>query len=191
METNNIQTVASVAGFCMEEVLWKALSDISGVMLSIDGERIHFAMPSNIIIEGEKFSFKTNENVDTTPEFLPPESDSPIASRPGAVWSLGALICYMSSGHYIFGGRGGKYQQAHPQVDLPILRKEHSRLTPIVQQCLCFTPSQRISLKELHAKALAGFEACKNKKRVKIEETPEAPAENLSLCDVIWPEQLI
>ena len=88
METNNIQTVDTVAGFCMEEILWKALSDISGAMLSNDGERIHFAMPSNIIIEGEEFSFKTNENEDTTPEFLPPESDSSTASKPG-------IFCFM------------------------------------------------------------------------------------------------
>ena len=98
------------------------------------------------------------------PEFCAPEG---LASETATVWSLGALLCYASSGHLIFGGSGSLYQGKHPDVKLPVLQKKHSSLTPIVQRCLANSPEKRISLDEMVIEARKGLELCKKRTRSK------------------------
>jgi serine/threonine protein kinase len=121
--------------------------------------------------------------------FYPPEGIGDYGES-GFVWSLGALTCYASSGHYVFGGRGGVYQYNHPEVELPTLRKEHFALTPIVKRCLCYSPSQRISINELHTIAIKGLESINQLSRVKRSIEPSETENPPECSDDTWLEKM-
>ena len=105
-------------------------------------------------------------------------------------WSLGALLCYASSGHLIFGGSGGLYQSKHPDVKLPSLQKKHNSLTPLMQRCLVFSPEKRISMDELVIEAKKGLELCKKRVRSKSDVEVEEMHPMVSSLDERWPEEM-
>lgn len=178
-------TLKSIAGYCIEEALWKFLIDIASeiqekklVMEGID--------PDMVVIENEDFHLESISNA--IPSFCAPEGE---AGEAAMVWSLGALLCYASSGHLIFGGRGSLYQSKYPLVKLPILQKKHSSLTPLVQRCLVCSPEKRINMRELVIEARNGLELCKKRVRSKsnAEVKQEQPA--ASSIDERWPEEMV
>ena len=142
--------------------------------------------PGIVLVDGEDFHIDaTIPEADAT-EFYPPEGIENYGEE-GYVWSLGALVCYASSGHYVFGGRGGSYQRDHPKVELPMLRKEHTALTAIVKGCLCYSSFQRMKLRNLHDLALKGLTSCDQTNRVKrLKEPGESRLPKCS--DDVWPE---
>ena len=142
--------------------------------------------PGIVLIDGENFRIDSNIPVADTVEFYPPEGIEKYGEE-GFVWSLGALVCYASSGHYVFGGRGGSYQHNHPNVELPTLRKEHTALTAIVKGCLCYSSSQRMKLRELHDLAIKGLASCDQTNRVKRLKEP-GESRLLKYSDDVWPE---
>lgn len=142
--------------------------------------------PGIVLIDGENFRIDSNIPVADTVEFYPPEGIEKYGEE-GFVWSLGALVCYASSGHYVFGGRGGSYQHDHPNVELPTLRKEHTALTAIVKGCLCYSSSQRMKLRELHDLAIKGLASCNQTNRVKRLKEP-GESRLLKYSDDVWPE---
>lgn len=185
---NNITTIHSMAGYCHELALWKMLVDLCKTLLEDESQRTILS-PLRIRIDGNDFKLEKAEDQDAQPEFIPPEGVGNLGET-GIVWSLGALVCFASSGHFIFGGRGGSYQRNNPTVGLPVLRKEHSALTPLVQRCLCFSPSQRISLKDLYEEACKGMERAKNRPRVEAHRL-NVGTESISFTsDEIWPEKM-
>jgi serine/threonine protein kinase len=178
-------TLKSIAGYCIEEALWKFVIDIVAeiqekkyVLGGID--------PDMVVIENEDFHILPKENV--IPSFFAPEGKS---SEAAMVWSLGALLCYASSGHLIFGGSGSLYQSKHPDVKLPALQKRHSSLTPLVQRCLVFSPEKRISMDELVIEAKKGLELCKKRVRSKTDVKVEEEHPMVSNLDERWPEEMI
>ncbi len=178
-------TLKSIAGYCIEEALWKFVIDIAAEILEkkfvlggID--------PDMVVIENEDFHILPKENV--TSSFCAPECKS---SEAAMVWSLGALLCYASSGHLIFGGSGGLYQSKHPDVKLPALQKRHNQLTPLVQRCLVFSPEKRISMDELVIEARKGLELCKKRARSKLDVKVEKGHSVRSSLDKRWPEEMI
>ena len=182
-------TIHSIAGFCNERTLWKLLVDLSSKLLDDSSNARKVVTPEMVIIDGEDFRLNNENSQDQSTEFYPPEGIENSGSE-GQVWSLAALVCYASSGHYVFGGRGGSYQQSHPQVELPTLKKEHSGLTALVKRSLCYSPSQRISLDDLHTAAVKGLESNVQMSRVKranesSEETPSS-----GTMDNIWPDKM-
>lgn len=142
--------------------------------------------PGIVLIDEENFRIDSNIPVADTVEFYPPEGIEKYGEE-GFVWSLGALVCYASSGHYVFGGRGGSYQHDHPNVELPTLRKEHTALTAIVKGCLCYSSSQRMKLRELHDLAIKGLASCNQTNRVKRLKEP-GESRLLKYSDDVWPE---
>ena len=182
-------TIQSIAGYCNEKALWKLLVNLSTEMLQDNSKDWKVLMPGMVTVDGEDFRMENETCQNATTEFYPPEGIENYGES-GFVWSLGALVCYASSGHYVFGGRGGAYQRSHPKVKLPTLKKEHSTLSTIVKRCLCYSPSQRISLKELHTIAVKGLDsneqACRIKRICEPDETSISP----NCPDDTWPEKM-
>ena len=182
-------TIHSIAGYCNEKALWKLLVDLSSDILDKTSKTRKVIMPEMVIVDGEDFRLTDEMPQNTSTEFLPPEGIGESGSE-GLVWSLAALVCYASSGHYVFGGRGGSYQRSHPKVELPTLKKEHSGVATLVKRGLCYTPSQRISLGELHAAAVKGLESNVQMSRVKrINESSERNALSVVVDDA-WPDKM-
>lgn len=182
-------TIHSVAGYCNEKTLWKLLVDLTAEKKEDCSEEWKVPMPERIVVDGDDFIIDSNEPKEVAVEFYPPEGIDNY-DEAGYVWSLGALVCYASSGHYIFGGRGGAYQGSNPNVELPTLRKEHSSLSPLIKKCLCYSPSQRISLNELHAQAVLGFESINHMGRVKREDEHNDSSTSPEDSDFTWPEKM-
>lgn len=182
-------TIRAIAGYCFESILWKMVLDLSKDLYVHTPRVWRVLTPDIVTIDGEDFHITDNDVSEQAKEFFPPEGIEDL-DEAGVVWSLGALVCYASSGHYIFGGRGGIYQCNHPRVELPSLRKVHSSLTPIIQRCLCYSPSQRISLKELHDLSTRGFDSCEKKARIRIEQPIIGTIITSSIPDDTWPEKM-
>jgi hypothetical protein len=179
----------AIAGFCSEEALWKMLKDMTSALLDQpDGERA-VLMPEKVIVDGERFLLSKEGTQHPAAEFYPPEGIKDSGDA-GIVWSLGALACYASSGHYVFGGRGGVYQQSNPKTELPTLRREHSALTAVIRQCLCYSPSQRISLRALHAAAVAGCQQSEQRARVLLATEKRDGCGCPDVEDDGWPERM-
>lgn len=188
MEMNK-NTIHSIAGYCSEKALWKLLVDLITDALRNVSESWIVLTPDHVIVDGEEFYIDSNTSSEPLTEFIPPEGIENYGES-GYVWSLGALVCYASSGHYIFGGRGGAYQHSKPKVELPALRKEHSNLDAIVKRCLCYSPSQRISLNELLELANKGLESNNQKTRVKQSKELEKTNMPSLTTNESWPEKM-
>lgn len=182
-------TIHAVAGYCHETVLWKMILDVCSELLDGKSKEWRVLMPDTVVVDGEKFRLEHNTQQTTAPEFYPPEGIGKLGEA-ATVWSLGALICYASSGHYIFGGRGGTYQHDNPQVELPMLRKDHACLNALVQRCLCYSPDQRISLKELQEAAQKGMETARKKARKKMDKVTTDAGKTIVFTDDGWPEKM-
>ena len=182
-------TIRSIAGFCNEKALWKMLVDLSSILLGEMSKVRKVITPEMVIIDGEDFRLNDEIPQSQSTEFYPPEGIENSGSE-GLVWSLAALICYASSGHYVFGGRGGIYQRSHPKVELPTLKKEHSGLAALVKRSLCYTPSQRISLNDLHTVAVQGLESNAQMSRIKRMNVPGEDVASSDMIDDIWPDKM-
>ncbi|MBR5102186.1 MAG: hypothetical protein IK092_03605 [Muribaculaceae bacterium] len=169
---NDRITAESIAGYCYESAMWQMLCDVAQMMVN---NRPVEVTPSSIIIDEGHFAADAQE------EF----------SEADAVWSLGAVVSYMSSGHKVFGGKGKQYQESHPGVALPLLRREHEALTPLVHACLQADVEKRISLKQLVERAKAGLDDCLRRESVRIE-LPVVDDESGShdALDAVWPEEM-
>ena len=177
--------ISTMAGFCNEQALWKLLAD-----LTCDSSKWMIPAPELILVDGDGFRFDKEGTREQATVFYPPEGCNNYTEA-GFVWSLGALVCYASSGHYVFGGRGGAYQHEKPDVDLPTLRKEHSALTPIVKRCLCYSPSDRINLKELRDLAVKGLESSNQISRLKRLIDSSEMIDSPECIDDVWPEKMV
>ena len=182
-------SIQSIAGYCHEKALWKLLVDLTSDTPDDKFREWKVITPDIVLMDGETFCIDDDIQEKQTTEFFPPEGISNYGES-GYAWSLGALVCYVSSGHYIFGGRGGIYQRSHPKAELPTLRKEHSALDPLIKRCLCFSPSQRISLLELHALATKGLESTVRKARHKIIIQSIEGNTSQYVSDDSWPEKM-
>lgn len=182
---NKSLTLKSIAGYCIEEALWKLVVDIVQEIQE-NGFRMGGIDPDMVIIENEDFHVVYKGKV--LPSFCAPEEETGEAAM---VWSIGALLCYASSGHPIFGGSGSLYQKKHPSVKLPVLQKKHSALTPLVQHCLAYSPQDRINLNDMVIEAKNGLELCKKKARSKSEANVGQKRPVTSHIDERWPEEMI
>ena len=177
-------TLQAVAGYCYETMLWKLLADLSDELQRALPEGC--LTPDDVTLDGEDFHVAP-QGQKTPSAFCPPEGGG-CHNEAALVWSLGALVCYASSGHCIFGGQGGRYQRSHPTVALPALRKEHAALTPLVRRCLCYSPGQRISLKTLHEQALQGLRTAQQQARMAQRKSSLSAAEDPDVADHVWPD---
>lgn len=180
-------TLRSIAGYCFESALWKFIVDICDDIQEEKTTTWNILTPDTVFIEENCFHI-SKEGFCNVDEFSPPEGNINLEEA-STIWSIGAMVCYLSSGHLIFGGQGGAYQKKHPNVSLPVLRKEHSALTPIVQRCLCYSPSQRIRLKDLSKQAANGLENSEKQLRKEIFKPIEVNNNNKTAND-IWPDKM-
>ena len=169
---NGLLTIRDIAGFCPETAVWKMLIDVSGILIKEDqGYQIS---ADTIVVDGDAF-FVTGE-----------KNNSNMLDM---VWELGAIAYYTATGHIVFGGHGGEYQQAHPHVTLPMLPKSFMTLTPIIHRCLCYDKSCRINMEDLSRMAEEGLTACLHRKREKSQKT-DKPYEKNSKQLEKWPEEM-
>lgn len=183
---SNITNLNDIAGYCPEEAIWKFLVDMSTTL--IEENRFYKLCPRNILVDGESFLLVSNQEQET--EFVAP--DQKIDAKPSheqMVWTIGALIYYLSTGRIIYGGHGGRYQREHPQAPLPTLPKAHLSLTPVMQNCLCTKPSNRISIKELNGIAQKGIINCLHSQREKRFVDTNNNYINITKVE-IWPEKM-
>lgn len=179
-----------IVGFCPEEAVWKMLADISTLLLK--DNTACWLSPDAIAIEGDMFIIEKKPMADAA--FLPPEEDnSQQPTTAQKVWMLGAIAYYMATGHIIFGGHGGSYQKAHPQVALPTMPKAFQSLTPVVQQCLCHRPSARISMEQLSTLSRKGLSVCSQRSRSEWHgNEPSCKTKNREkTTGDKWPEEMI
>ena len=185
----NKNTIYSIAGYCSEKALWQLLVNLITDALNNESKSWRVLTPDHVIVDGEDFYVDDNITSEPLTEFIPPEGMENYGEL-GFIWSLGALVCYASSGHYIFGGRGGAYQRNKPKIKLPALRKEHSNLDALVKRCLCYSPSQRIALNELLELANKGLKSNNQKTRVKqSKDSSKANMPSLTINES-WPEKM-
>lgn len=180
-------TIQDIAGFCPEEAIWKMMADVSAFLLNDDA--VHMLAPASVIVDGNMFI--TCGDAKVAPEYLAPEQDHDTDGKElQLVWQIGALAYLMATGHVVFGGHGGRYQREHPHVSLPVLPKNLSLLTPVIQRCLCYEPVKRVGMKELNAMATKGLAACSRQQRVKAEQ-PSGKALLRNSEGDKWPEEMI
>ena len=173
-----------IVGYCPEVAIWKMLADISRVAQ----EKRCALSPSSIIVDGNAFLLANDASA--SPEFQAPEhTDNSTLTEAQMVWTLGSIAYYMSSGHIIFGGKGGAYQREHPSVALPVLQKAHLALTPVLQRCLCADPSTRITLKDLERMATQNVKACECRERESAPSSIREEDKSYGLSDN-WPENM-
>lgn len=162
----NQTTLKSIAAYCPEKAIWKFMADLSKLLQ----KKLCRISPDNVAVDGTAFFITDSvpHNIDyDAPEY----TDDSAFSESQAVWSIGAIACYLSSGHVIFGGMGGRYQRQSPEAPLPILQKCHERITPIIHKCLCANPKERITLAELENEAKRQFEKVVLRKEIEQKES--------------------
>lgn len=180
-------TLRDIAGYCPEEAIWKMVIDL-GQSIKDNGHCP--SSPDGVIVDG--MSFLTDESAGTQTQFLAPESsDNTNCNQAQQIWTLGALIYFASSGRTLFGGYGGAYQQSHPNVLLPVLRKDHQSLTALVQQCLQCDPTLRIGIDKVIDEARKGFENCRATMRCSTESKRKSMPTASRLKTENWPEEMI
>lgn len=181
-------TIRDIAGFCPEEAVWKMMADISEYLLKDHADCL--LSPGSIMIDGDLFLVATGQ--ERVNEFTAPElTDNQKADEKGLVWSLGAIVYYLATGHIIFGGHGSCYQRGHPNVSLPILPKSLQALTPVIQRCLCYSPDERICMKELNDLSVKGLSFCKKQQRQKTVVKERKQETIVNCCGEKWPEEMI
>lgn len=181
-------TLKDIAGYCPEEAIWKMIADL-GQSVKDAG---HCPMsPDEVIVDG--VSFLTDDHGGLQEQYLAPEcNDGTPCGQRQQIWTLGALIYYASSGRTLFGGHGGAYQRRHPNVLLPSLRKSHSSLSVLMQQCLQHDMSSRIGIDKLLDEARKGLENCRKTKRGHNKGIEElVPSSATKQRKDHWPEEMI
>ena len=176
-----------IAGYCAENAIWKMVTNLCGM---VEEENLFMLAPDTVVVAGDSFIAETHGVTNT--EFQAPEYEEgqsqTIAQQ---IWTIGALIYYASSGHILFGGYGGLYQRQHPKVQLPALQKAHRNLTPLMQKCLAFEPSERINLEELGHMAQNGLQQCLQRKRPQYTAGKKQEDKPQVLSSETWPEEMI
>lgn len=165
--------LCEIAGFCPEEAVWKMLCDISQFL-----QRAGAAYPidaASIIVDGESFLVEGNKTS---------------ADMSEAIWELGAAAYYAATGHIVFGGHGRDYQLSNPQVALPVLPKGFQSMTPVIQQCLCNNPQERIHIENLVTEASKGLDGCRDRQRTKVDKQSKPEQAKQEHSDK-WPEEMI
>lgn len=171
---NERLTIQEIAGFCPEEAVWKMLADVSNFLSKEDAG--YQLGADTIVVVGDQFMV-TGEKTHTTKEEM--------------VWALGATAYFAATGHVVFGGHGFSYQQEHPHVALPMLPKMFQSLTSVIHRCLCYNPSDRMSMELLRLSAEKGLAACSQRHRLKAKPVAE-PTTEKQYCQVEkWPEEMI
>lgn len=180
-------TIRDIAGFCPEEAIWKMMADVSEYILK---DQVDYLLsPDSVMIDGNMFMVEAGQ--DCLREFMAPEQiDSHNSNEEGIIWSLGAVVYYMATGHVIFGGHGGSYQKYHPNVPLPILPKGLQALTPVIQRCLCYNLNERISMKDLNELSVKGLASCKQQRK-KVVATEKKIDRKVNYNGEKWPEEMI
>ena len=182
-------TIRDIAGFCPEEAIWKMIVDVSDFLMNDDIS--DGLSPDSVMVDG--FSFMVNCIQEPSNEFSAPEHKyGQLSDEKEKVWSLGAIAYFASTGHIIFGGYGGRYQEEHPSVALPALPKGLHSLTPVLQKCLCYDSKERLGICDLNDLARIGLKECRKQMRKKNKPAKEEIKEKEVKCTgEKWPEKMI
>ena len=205
IDTMKHLTLHTLAGYATESALWQLKDDLCRIITNNPTITAHDLIPDRIVVEGKQFVWLAEEqsmahnDKFTAPELLvgsktaKSDQSHPLSSA-ALVWTVGALLCYCSSGRYVFGGKGGKYQLNHPDVLLPPLRKEHESLVDVVHACMLANPDKRITIAQLKDIRPSNT-LCQKETRLsqsvsinKIVTSKELSKQNNSS---VWPEEFI
>lgn len=167
----NHHTISGIAGYCCELTLWELLRDI----LSLLPEPLAIGA-DNILINCD-----TDESLSLTPGIA-------ACTEPEAVWRIGALVSFLSSGRQPFGGRGADYISRR-RTELPSLRREHSSLNGMVHRCLAHDPADRPSLAELVKMTEEGLSQA-ILRASRRQSDANTSSDHIPSANSAWPEEM-
>lgn len=160
-----------IAGYCTEKAIWAMVRDVSAAM-----PPARKVGPEAVGIEDAHFVIDTCVT-DT--------------SEKDAVWHIGALICYLSSGRMPFGGRGAEWHRKNPDAKLPSLKAEHQRLSSMMKLCLDSNAEKRPTLVTLRQMAEATLQGL-TRNSANRPRLANVASEDLATSDInsFWPEEM-
>jgi len=182
---NDVITLRAIAGYCPEEAIWKLVADLCDSLT----DTTPFLSPDTIWVDDTNFMIGEGKGSGAA-AFLPPEykEGEPLTNEQ-LIWSVGSIAYYASSGRVPFGGHGGTYQKLNPQAPLPVLQKRHQSLTPIVQRCMQYNPTQRMSRSELTQIAHQELARCRSKIRQRFTHETNTNKQETEQYEK-WPEAM-
>lgn len=178
-----------LAGHCNEPTAWQILMEVSKQMI----ERKQFVVNPSIIEIADAGEFlllpPDGQNMDKS--FEAPPSGGDRFAEADAVWSLGSTMFFIVMGQMVMNGRGGIGQKETSK--LPYMRSEWPKMSELVQQCLHYLPSRRLTLQRVFEIATQQHERCVEEIRrgprlKKITEDTKKGTINATRDTDFWPE---
>lgn len=184
---NEKPTIADLAGHVNEPTAWNILKDLSEQAM----ERRQYLINPFLSEIREDGNFTLTSSASQQPGFDAPEVMHANQTEASAVWSLGATVFYAVMGMQVMNGKGGQSQTQNSR--LPYMRSEWPEMSELIQQCLQFDPSNRITLKNIHNMSLQHYEQWLNqiKRGPRFKRTEQLLTTEISKQDLdFWPETM-
>lgn len=177
------------AGHCNESSAWQIIKEISQQLIE---HKQHVVNPFIIEI-GEDGHFTLMPSETQASGFDAPEVNNNQRTEASAVWSLGATVFHIVMGLQVMNGKGGTGQSETSR--LPYMRSEWPVMSELVQKCLCYQPSQRLTLQQVLGIATEQYNRCKEEIRrgpkfKQASETTPNGMINASDDMAFWPETM-
>lgn len=138
---------AELSGYATELTAWRLLSDVSQSLLRLheSGKAHGHVVLSEIMLKDAHFALSEGSQPST------PAAD---------IWQLGACIHEFITGTTPFGGKGMQGQTALSPLPSFSPSKASTELSLLMQQCLAYEESARISIKEVADVAQRELQRC-------------------------------
>ncbi len=182
--------ISDFAGHCNEHTAWQILKEVSRQLI----DRKQLIVNPFIIEIGEDGHFILVPAETQQPGFDAPATDTISRDESNAVWSLGATLFFTVMGRQVMNGKGGAGQNEASK--LPYLRSEWPAMSELLQQCLRYHASQRITLLQIHDIATIQYNRCmeeirRGPKLKKNIGTASDGTINATNDMAFWPESML
>lgn len=181
--------ISDLAGHCNEPTAWQILKEVSQQLM----EHKHLVVNPFIIEIDENGHFTLMPADTQQPGFDAPATDDTNRDESSAVWSLGATLFYTVIGRQVMNGKGGTGQSEASR--LPYMRSEWPVMSELLQQCLRYQASQRITLLQIHDIATKQYNRCMEEIRrgPRLKKNTDNTSEgtiNAANDMAFWPETM-
>ena len=198
------RSLSKLCGYLDEEYAWVVLNRVASsledihskgyVHLCIKPQSLLLDKPGDVLLGGFIKAQPNNTEVEFKDRdcFDAPELNrqSPVATPPMDIWSLGACIFELLMGVPVFGGRGGLSQTE--STPIPSFRKDKysNELTTLIRSCLSYNPDNRPTASRICSvatEAVLNSRKCKHRRHLKPSYI--SCASEASSLDY-WPERM-